>query len=1360
MKSGFSDALKQRAHRPGQDCFVATEAFVRSAEDVRARRDEWNAGTKTNVTLYDDGKVMLTGSSAAKMESTSQNGYITDLNNARPYDIFAWELDESIGPNSFLTKMQLWLDRKNNGGQPVFDGFFKLTMYRIRAFRGLLSNQDGWQMQQVGDPVVVNAATMSADQQLVDFDFTQSADFPGVYQPGILIDGSFRPENLGNVGYFIGNRAFIVSPQERVNGRTVVALLTAFGGSNTNYGMGRDSALANKITTGGQGTLRHYIASQPLFSDLGGEANNPLWWRVTGGTGMIRGGFFLGSYGPSATGSVAFTGGNKCDFGASVQGSVEFVCRGATPAGTTLVFQARVNGGDAWVNVKDGQAPADVGLASSQFYEMQVLLTANAGGDSSPSVFALGIIDRVLFDLTEVATLDGFSESVDILSGEVKMAAPTLTLQHTGAPDARDIATILMSSYDFVQVEVRCWLAHKDLPRDQWMLLHIWRVDDHDDTPTQLKLYLVSVLERMRGRFPLGSGQLFGWMLKQANSDLTGGADFTKELSEATETGSTLNFTIAASATEDQLGYTKAGVPNLQKWPTGNWSVQVNVTVANTNLQLSVAVARVNAAGTQQQISRFTPEQQCSSGVKTFQLFNLAWNAGAVGDRIKIIYRFRNTVASGQAVTIETGTTNTQVQAPWFPLSSQGTKRYNMETVQAVYTDWRDSQVALAERYRGNIPADTTTLIAKNVLDSDGKRELERIAFCGKGTVIGSQGLVHFVPLYETRQMARAWFHIREITPLSMAPGLRARVPELFASYGFDTVKKDDFAGEAKIVHAAALAKFGHSRIDNPTRKIEEDIAKWFPDAGVALSIGTPFVLSLATGQIIWRFRSNIPHPELDLGDMVLVETNTFTMRDPNTGEPIRGFTAAYGIIVEVEGLMGDVFGVWLRSLSDLYSVDVVTIRRTPFETPYVQAVINSIVGAPQSALVTLQAFPQTTTTYYYVHADGTVPPDRDSPLWTLYTTGVTVSRSASADTLFSYWAMYNGIASPVFTSRVSKDELPEILTITLHGTASFGVEATIQADGDTGSIKFVGRKTGFPSLADVQAAASTNGRNVTGALIDAATGSAMVLNTDIGEVAYVSAVAYSRVSAGGVEGPLAQARFSVVLRQRRYILTASGNFVAPADWNNSNNSIEGIGGGAGGAAGTTNARGGGGGGGGEYRKASNVTLEPGTSYPFGIGGGGAAGTSSGQNGGNGGSTTFNTSTMIAANGAGGLGSNPPTGGAGGTGGTGAGGNRNGGNGAAGTVSTNGSGGGGGGAAGPTAGGGNGSGTSGGAGQANIWGSNGAGAGGSGGTPPTPVAGTQGGLFGSGGGGGACTPSAFSAGAAGRAGILVITWYS
>ena len=249
----------------------------------------------------------------------------------------------------------------------------------------------------------------------------------------------------------------------------------------------------------------------------------------------------------------------------------------------------------------------------------------------------------------------------------------------------------------------------------------------------------------------------------------------------------------------------------------------------------------------------------------------------------------------------------------------------------------------------------------------------------------------------------------------------------------------------------------------------------------------------------------------------------------------------------------------------------------------------------------------------------------------------------------------------------------------------------------------------------------------------------------------------------------------------------------SPADWNNANNTVEGLGGGGSGGAvlGGSSSSSAAGGGGSEYRAIQNFSVAtPGTTafnYTIGLGGTAVtAGTTT--NGHDGTQTTFNTSSLIAKPGLAGAASSGATasGGAGGTGGTGAFAHNDGGRGGnvtGGTRNATGGGGAGGSTgvgaqgvdtAGASAGtnGGKGDGIAGGAGGSGVTGvtgnpgtagtewdaSHGSGGGGAGiGGSLTSAIGGAGGLYGSGGGGCRGLTTLATSGA-GAQGIIVLTY--
>ena len=155
------------------------------------------------------------------------------------------------------------------------------------------------------------------------------------------------------------------------------------------------------------------------------------------------------------------------------------------------------------------------------------------------------------------------------------------------------------------------------------------------------------------------------YILRDTNSDLGGGADFSKQLLKQTATGSTLQVTVAPSATELSYGFTEPDDPSTAG-VTGNYTVEVNVTSGSTDIQLSIQLRRIDSAGAVQSSSPISSEQTGSAGVKTFSLTDVNLGTWQAGDRLRVDYRFRNTnTHSNRSVTIQFNTTDCEVVAPW-----------------------------------------------------------------------------------------------------------------------------------------------------------------------------------------------------------------------------------------------------------------------------------------------------------------------------------------------------------------------------------------------------------------------------------------------------------------------------------------------------------------------------------------------------------------------------------------------------------------------------------------------------------------------------------------------------------------------
>ena len=82
MKTGYSPALRRRVEAVPRNAYVRTEAIVRTAEDVRCTRQDFDATgvTPSNVQTFDEGAVRLSSTGNAVISHTSSDSYATSEN--------------------------------------------------------------------------------------------------------------------------------------------------------------------------------------------------------------------------------------------------------------------------------------------------------------------------------------------------------------------------------------------------------------------------------------------------------------------------------------------------------------------------------------------------------------------------------------------------------------------------------------------------------------------------------------------------------------------------------------------------------------------------------------------------------------------------------------------------------------------------------------------------------------------------------------------------------------------------------------------------------------------------------------------------------------------------------------------------------------------------------------------------------------------------------------------------------------------------------------------------------------------------------------------------------------------------------
>ena len=118
---------------------------------------------------------------------------------------------------------------------------------------------------------------------------------------------------------------------------------------------------------------------------------------------------------------------------------------------------------------------------------------------------------------------------------------------------------------------------------------------------------------------------------------LVANTEFNREVQEAGTLGSGTND-MANNATDIKRGFhfeSEANEPNETSWPAGTWTVRLNVTTGNANLDFeSLDICRVDSGGTSQAtIGTLTSTVTLTSGVHTFNVTGSADAGAAASDR-------------------------------------------------------------------------------------------------------------------------------------------------------------------------------------------------------------------------------------------------------------------------------------------------------------------------------------------------------------------------------------------------------------------------------------------------------------------------------------------------------------------------------------------------------------------------------------------------------------------------------------------------------------------------------------------------------------------------------------------------------
>ncbi len=918
------------------------EARVETAADLRQRLDQWQQADGwpiANLEPLADGGIRLKATAGAAVGPTTVTSsatyyrafetgivspYIDPISNINTRQLIAVDA-QWLGTQAAVSYSAVapYLNPRFDTTKPKFVRTWRVDIYKIvyvAVTSGLGAGGKAWQLAPAASGTV--NAPDGTGFVTIPFQDATGKSIPFHPDPYVTTSFLFGPQPQGMVQT---NNEYLI----------FVSGFDAKGNPATNIGWGYDSGHPG-FSVGSNNNifqLAGYLIT-PNWSIYPGDAGTVIFGGVSSTQPAIQ--FTPVTYAAATT--LTFKTGTPINLGSTPTTAPELVGRAEVPVGTSVQFQAAVDPAGAFTTFKDGQLTSDIGLATQQKYDLQVTLTPSAAGDRTPIVRTLGARVVARTDLGDVAEVVAWNELIDPIYHKSEVEEISIRGIHDGDRDYRDAISQLLANNAPGKFSFRVYVGDRALTRDQWLHIDDYFPDDEILEDAYAELPCVSVLSLLRQALPKLSSDVValptadssnpgGWtassgtqlfqQIADATIDAAGGlpddttyiqspsnpanADYIATLggiaTPAQTVGATLQFRAATAAAAQSLSCTVF----LREGTTVRATLAVTVNVQDTG----------QGSYTPFQYT-LTPTEQAAIG--NWSNLNLLIRANGTG----------------------------QIRVGWARLVVLGLRaplQFNPGTsIQTAADNLVQNQVALDARYQGPkyLDAAPTITVSKTIAQSAvgttdltrAKTELDALAWIAGGSYISSQGALKFVPLFQVTTgtdllsgnrtatyaplagPVRAVFPIEETVPIAVTAGWRQRIPLFAVPWGWDGTR---YAGEAQVVNQPALSFFSQALIDPETR-CPEGISQYLESDGMARALSIRHAQAFGLGMMVWRFRTTYPRPELERGDVVLVQTDRFLGFDPIANRALSGRLWVRAVIVGRYDAMGREWAAWVQS--------------------------------------------------------------------------------------------------------------------------------------------------------------------------------------------------------------------------------------------------------------------------------------------------------------------------------------------------------------------------------------------------------------------------------------------------------------
>lgn len=570
--------------------------------------------------------------------------------------------------------------------------------------------------------------------------------------------------------------------------------------------------------------------------------------------------------------------------------------RGILPGTSAALDLSTAGAGGPWTPVENAAIVATPQLT----YHARLTMNASADNRRAPVVSAIGVEFRAPTDLTPEAIVEPMAQEVAVPWLTPSIAEGRVTVVRTGRRDYRDAAGEIASAGPDTALEMDIFLGsrHPAVLRRDWFRTTRASVSSREPTATAEIFSLLSFAKTLKKKIP-----------------------------ERIESISTVH--VVASSTTGQI--------TIRTSQPGDPPQLSGVTPTGNEYDGQGYYVRIRKSSV--------------LGVETGNTFTITGNTGlyqldftgtlqtlpaalAVGDEIE--------VHSGRFAQPALSFVNRDPAEVWWELLTvhRGvpSDRIGLADVGGV------GRAGLPPKVTDIAPSDATTQAKRKVTlkireAEEADKLIDQVSFILGGSTVEIGGQLVFRQVYPLRDAAgrvtvapdpvAATFDPRDYFGLSTPTGREQRITVLACDYGVDTVAAVALpVSTTQYVDSDALEAYRLQDVEGlGTGVVPSEISRWCynaTDGGLflATALAQQVVYATSTGLRPWSWTAIEAHPELMVGDTVVVITDQYTDFDPARKVAIRGMVA-YPLTLIGASSDGRRFRGFLQGLAGITGVDV-----------------------------------------------------------------------------------------------------------------------------------------------------------------------------------------------------------------------------------------------------------------------------------------------------------------------------------------------------------------------------------------------------------------------------------------------------